>query len=149
MEDNASVAAESLHTRVGKSGAALPAVLTSLLCDLLMMTIRIQPCLKNYDLHTKLFLNVSSSIIFSLSCQQCHDDVGVHISTSLLLPKAGSDNIRVNAQKSENLFHRYPKSNPQADRLVSLCREWVDLGSRRLLDACELLVLSRIKYIVK
>jgi hypothetical protein len=145
MEGNASIALECLHTWGGKSGAALPSLQTCLFCDLLTKTNRIQPFVEDYDLHTELLLHASSSIISSFA-SQFHHHIGIHISTRLLLPYADPDNNRVNAQLSEHLSHHYPKSDDDADSLISLCRPLIDLGSRRLLDACELFTSCRAQY---
>ena len=145
MEENSAIVVESLHVFGGKSGTALPATQTALLCDLLMRTNQLQPFLLDYDLHTELFLNASSSIISSFAAQH-HHDIGIRLATIMLLPFAGPDNVRANAQLSEILVRHYPKSDAEAESLLTLCHPLVSKGSLRLLDACESLTLCRAQY---
>jgi hypothetical protein len=145
MEGNSAIVLESLHAYGGKSGAALPATQTALLCDLLMKTNQLLPSMQDLDLHTELFLNASTSILSSFASQH-HYDLGIRLATQLLLPYAGPNNIRINARLSDILSHHYPKSDSETDGLISLCRRWAIQGSRRILDACESLTLCRAQY---
>ncbi|KAL9180304.1 hypothetical protein ACHAXT_008274 [Thalassiosira profunda] len=141
----------------GASGAALPATMTSLLCDLLVDAgcINPQKDASDVNIQTELLLLAAESILSSFSVQE-QSDVGVRTAVRLLLPhappKRGAEEggavvyePRVAAMIAEALSHRLPASDAEARDLLQLCEETVRLGSVHIADACESLAFGRAR----
>mmetsp|Transcript_2880 Transcript_2880/g.6273 ORF Transcript_2880/g.6273 Transcript_2880/m.6273 type:complete len:874 (-) Transcript_2880:77-2698(-) len=147
----------------GSSGAALPATMTSLLCNLLVDTGCITPQKDEVNIQTELLLLAADSILSSFSVQE-QSDVGVRTTVRLLLPHAPAkkkravplgatddenvdDDIiyepRIAATIAEALAHRKPATDAEARDLLDLCEECIRLGSVPISDACESLAFCR------
>jgi len=151
----------------GSSGAALPATMTSLLCNLLVDTGCISPqkdaSSSPVNIQTELLLLAAESILSSFSVQE-QSDVGVRTTVRLLLPHAppkkraasrgaAADNTetkddiiyepRIAAMIAEAVSHRLPTTDAEARDLLQLCEETIQLGSVLIADACESLAFSR------
>jgi len=138
----------------GSSGAALPATMTSLLCNLLVDAgcIISQQDSSQPDIQTELLLLASEAIVSSFSVQeQC--DVGVRTMVRLLLPHAppkrssSSEEVvyeaRISAMIGEVLSRRSPSSDAEARDLFNLCEHAIQIGSITIADACESLAFNR------
>ncbi|KAL7541333.1 hypothetical protein ACHAXR_010822 [Thalassiosira sp. AJA248-18] len=151
----------------GSSGAALPATMTSLLCNLLVDAGCISPQKDSskVNIQTELLILAAESILSSFSVQE-QSDVGVRTAVRLLLPHAppkrapqtahdaesstAKDNIiyepRIAAMISEALSHRLPAMDAEARDLIQLCEGAIQLGSVIIADACESVAFSRASY---
>jgi len=138
----------------GSSGAALPATMTSLLCNLLVDAgcIISQQDSSQPDIQTELLLLASEAIVSSFSVQeQC--DVGVRTMVRLLLPHAPPKRSsssgefvyepRISAMIGEVLSRRSPSSDVEARDLLNLCEHTIQIGSITIADACESLAFNR------
>jgi len=138
----------------GSSGAALPATMTSLLCNLLVDAgcIASQQDSSQLDIQTELLLLAAEAIVSSFSVQeQC--DVGVRTMVRLLLPHAppkrsfSSGEVvyepRISAMIGEVLSRRSPSSDAEARDLLNLCEHAIQIGSITIADACESLAFNR------
>lgn len=138
----------------GSSGAALPATMTSLLCNLLVDAgcIISQQDSSQPDIQTELLLLASEAIVSSFSVQeQC--DVGVRTMVRLLLPHAppkrssSSGEVvyepRISSMIGEVLSRRSPSSDAEARDLLNLCEHAIQIGSITIADACESLAFNR------
>jgi len=85
MRGNTGVVVEALHGLGGGSGAALPATMLALLCNIFTNLNKINPSNLSYDLPTELLLSASSAILSSFTARN-HTDTGVSLSTRLLKP---------------------------------------------------------------
>lgn len=147
----------------GASGAALPATMTSLLCDLLVDAGRISPRSDEFkvDIQTELLLLAAESVLSSFSVRGQHA-VGTRTAVRLLLPHApprrgappsaagdpcAEDDIiyepRVAAAIAEAISRRAPATDAEARDLMELCEGAVRLGSVPIADACESLAYGR------
>jgi len=145
MRGDAGSAVISLQSYGGSSGAALPATMASLLCDLLTSAGRIQPSMLTYDLQTNLQLSASASILSSFASQSQHS-VGVRLSTRLLLPHATPANVRVTSTLAETLGRHWPRTDAEASGLLSLCEDLTLRGSVRVADACDSICWCRYQH---
>lgn len=97
------------------------------------------------DVHTELLVSASSSILSSFSMRNdC--DIGVNLSIRLLLPHITPENTRLCAHAASILERHYPQSDSGAHTLLQMCEDFVKRGSRRMLDACDSIALSRYQY---
>ena len=117
----------------------------SLLCNLLTSAGSIQSSKLTYDLQTYLLLEASSSILSSFAAQSQHD-VGVRLSTRLILPYATPDNVRVTATLAETLGRHAPRSDAETRDLLTLCEDLIVRGSVRVADACDSLCFCRYQH---
>jgi hypothetical protein len=117
----------------------------SLLCNLLTCAGSIQSSKLTYDLQTFLLLEASSSILSSFAAQSQHD-VGVRLSTRLILPYATPDNVRVTATLAETLGRHAPRSDAETRDLLTLCEDLIVRGSVRVADACDSLCFCRYQH---
>jgi len=151
----------------GSSGAALPATMTSLLCNLLVDAGCISPqndSSTKLNIQTELLLLAAESILSSFSVQE-QSDVGVRTTVRFLLPHAppkraprtaaNTDSItevdiiyepRIAAMIAEALSHRLPTTDAEARDLLQLCEGPIQLGSVIIADACESLAFSRASH---
>uniref|UniRef100_A0A7S2XQJ6 Nuclear pore complex protein Nup85 n=1 Tax=Attheya septentrionalis TaxID=420275 RepID=A0A7S2XQJ6_9STRA len=144
MRGNAGSAVMALHKFGGGSGAALPATMVALLCNLLNDADLI-PSDKKLDIRVELLIFASQSILSSLS--STHADVGAQLATQLLIPHATPrGNARITATLAEHLEHHYPCSDVEAFTLLQLCEDLVRKGSRVVLDACLSLCMARHEH---
>ena len=143
----------------GASGAALPATMTSLLCNLLVDAGCIYPqqgaSVNNTNIQTELLLLAAEAIVSSFSVQeQCN--VGVRTAIRLLLPNAlptrcpKEGNIiyepRFAAMIAELMSHRLPDSDAEARDLLQICENGIRMGSLDISYACESLAFSMATY---
>jgi len=148
MKGNAGRVVEVLHDLGGGSGAALPATMTALLTNLfteaeLVSNPDVNP--DSLNIQTELMLVASNAILSSLSESQ--QDVGVRLSTRLLLPYARPDgDVRVTATLAETLQRHAPQSDAETKQLLGLCRPLIERKSIRILDGCVGLCLARYRY---
>ena len=153
MNGNAGKVVEAMFTMCGgSSGAALPATLTSLLCNLLVDT----GCItsqqdESFNIQTDLLVLAAEAISSSFSVQG-QANVGVRTAVVLLLPyslpKRGADRDvvyepRIAHMIAQLLSHRLPATDAETRDLLQLCEEVVRLGSIPIADACESLAYSR------
>ena len=153
MNGNAGKVVEAMFTMCGgSSGAALPATLTSLLCNLLVDT----GCItsqqdESFNIQTDLLVLAAEAISSSFSVQG-QANVGVRTAVVLLLPhslpKRGADGDvvyepRIAHMIAQLLSHRLPATDAETRDLLQLCEEVVRLGSIPIADACESLAYSR------
>jgi hypothetical protein len=110
-----------LHSFGGGSGAALPATITSLLCDLLDEAEVLPESDDGLSLKTEFLINASTAIRSSLATEGAND-LATRLAVRLLLPhvKIGSD-LRIIANLVNTLEHYSPKSDADAKGLLSLC----------------------------
>ena len=146
MEGDAGCALETLCELGGSSGAALPATMTSLLCNLLTEAEQIpRPDPSSFSFQTELLLSASEALLSSLSSSE--PDLGARLSTGLLLPFAKpSGDARITATLGETLERHGPSTDAEARVLLDLCRVLVARKSRRVLDGCVKLILFRYQH---
>ncbi|CAJ1954443.1 unnamed protein product [Cylindrotheca closterium] len=149
MKGNAGRVIEVMHQLGGGSGAALPAVMTSLLCNLLHDAEILPEVSTSYSLKTELLLNAAFAIHSSLATEG-HSDVATRLTARFLVPhiKVRGD-IRIAATLVETLEHHYPKSDAEANALLALCRSLVERKNVRVLDGCVSICLARYRYYLK
>jgi hypothetical protein len=119
---------------------------TALLCSLLTDAEQIPPAdSSSFSILTELLLSASQAILSSLSSSE--PDVGVRLSTKLLLPyvKPNGD-VRITATLGETLVRHGPTTDAEARVLLDLCRDLVARKSRRVLDGCVSLILFRYHH---
>lgn len=146
MKGNAGRVVEVMHELGGGSGAALPAVMTSLLCNLLDDS-RIMPKLSTeYSIRTELLLSAAFAIRSSFAIEG-HPDVGTRLVVRLLLPhiKVDSD-LRITANMVDTLEHHFPQTDAEANSLLDMCRKLVERKNTRVLDGCVSIALARYRY---
>jgi len=165
MKGNAGRVVEALHDLGGGSGAALPATMTALLCNLLTEANQIQPSIssttESFNIQTELLLLASHSIPSSFSTQN-HSEVGVRLATRLLLPfafpptpsfsskKDDSSFLRITHQLATILDTHMPNNDADTKHLLKLVTPLiVKHGSKVMLDACENLIRCRFQYYMK
>jgi hypothetical protein len=140
----------------GSSGAALPATVTSLLCNLLIEAGCISTEEVNsssVDIQTELLILAAEAILSSFSVQE-QSNVGVRAAVRLLLPHAPPKRIdgkvvyepRISATIAEAISHRLPETDAEARDILRLCEEAIRLGSVRIADACESMAFSRASF---
>lgn len=140
----------------GSSGAALPATVTSLLCNLLIEAGCISAEETNsssVNIQTELLILAAEAILSSFSVQE-QSNVGVRAAVRLLLPHAPPKRIegkvvyepRISATIAEAISHRFPDTDAEARDLLHLCEEAIRLGSVRIADACESMAFSRASF---
>eukprot|EP00986_Skeletonema_menzelii_P009789 scaffold4559_cov145-Skeletonema_menzelii.AAC.3 len=141
----------------GSSGAALPATVTSLLCNLLIDAGCISSAeassSSSVNIQTELLILAAEAILSSFSVQE-QSNVGVRAAVRLLLPHAPPKRIegkvvyepRISATIAVAISHRLPDSDAEARDLLHLCEEAIRLGSVRIADACESLAFSRASF---
>uniref|UniRef100_A0A7R9ZU78 Nuclear pore complex protein Nup85 n=1 Tax=Pseudo-nitzschia arenysensis TaxID=697910 RepID=A0A7R9ZU78_9STRA len=140
MRGNAGEVLKALHGFGGGSGAALPAVMTSLLSQLLS-----DANLLNDPTDTELLIGASSSIRSSLAVEN-HHDLGTRLAVRLLLPHVEIDSdLRITASLVDTLEHHSPKSDAEANSILSLCRKLIERKNVRVLDGCNSICLSRYR----
>eukprot|EP00980_Cylindrotheca_fusiformis_P028614 scaffold22620_cov131-Cylindrotheca_fusiformis.AAC.9 len=146
MKGNGGRVIEALHQLGGGSGAALPAVMTSLLCNLLDEAQILPQASDKYDLKTELLLDAAFAIHSSLGMEG-HDDLGTRLTVRFLLPyiKVDSD-VRITATLVNTIEHHSPKTDAEANALLALCRSLVERKNVRILDACVSICLARYRY---
>ncbi|KAL7541441.1 hypothetical protein ACHAWF_006933, partial [Thalassiosira exigua] len=146
----------------GASGAALPAVMTSLLCNLLVDAGRISPHndSSGVNVQTELLLLAAESVLSSFGVQE-RPEIGVGTAVRLLLPHApprraqgaaesgaGEESgivyePRISAMIAEVLSRRLPATDAEASYLLGLCEDAIRLGSVPIADACASLAFGR------
>jgi len=150
----------------GASGAALPATVTSLLCNLLADAGCIsfeKDSSSSFNTQTELLLIAAESILSSFAVQE-ESNIGVRSVVRLLLPHAPPKRIkpdasndddgessqdeifyepRISSMISEAISHHLPRSDAEARDLLKLCEEAIRLGSVRIADTCESIAFSR------
>eukprot|EP00526_Cylindrotheca_closterium_P029351 CAMPEP_0113658994 /NCGR_PEP_ID=MMETSP0017_2-20120614/32080_1 /TAXON_ID=2856 /ORGANISM="Cylindrotheca closterium" /LENGTH=701 /DNA_ID=CAMNT_0000573433 /DNA_START=1 /DNA_END=2102 /DNA_ORIENTATION=+ /assembly_acc=CAM_ASM_000147 len=149
MKGNAGRVIEVMHQLGGGSGAALPAVMTSLLCNLLDDAEILPEVSTSYSLKTELLLNAAFAIHSSLATEG-HNDVATRLTARFLVPhiKVKGD-IRITAALVDTLEHHYPKSDAEANALLGLCRSLVERKNVRVLDGCVSICLARYRHYLK
>jgi len=145
MRGNTGSVVRALHGLGGGSGAALPATMLALLCNIFAEISIIEAPSLSYDLPTEFLLSASSAILSSFTTQN-HADTGVSLSTRLLQPYIKPKNVRICAHVAESLERHRPKSDAEAMILLKMCRDTLCRGSRRIMDACDSLSFSRHIY---
>jgi len=145
MEGNAGRVVETLYRLGGRSGAALPATMTALLCKLLATADPVSFESTEIELETDLLLFAADAIVSSQS--QARADVGTRLAIALLLPHASpKGNLRVTAALAEILSHHKPETDADATLLLDLVRPLVAKKSIQVLDGCTNVVLSRYQH---
>lgn len=157
MSGNAGQVVETMFSLCGgSSGAALPATVTSLLCNLLIdaecISSEKNPS-SSVNIQIELLLLAAEGILSSFSVQE-QSNVGVRAAVRLLLPHAAPKRIagkiayepRISATIAEAISHRLPGTDAETRDLLHLCEEAVRLGSVRIADACESLAFSRASF---
>lgn len=140
----------------GSSGAALPATVTSLLCNLLIDAGCIsseEASSSSVNIQTELLILAAEAILSSFSVQE-QSNVGVRAAVRLLLPHAPPKRVegevvyepRISATIAEAISHRLPDTDAEARDLLHLCEEAIRLGSVRIADACESIAFSRASF---
>eukprot|EP00536_Pseudo-nitzschia_multiseries_P000145 jgi/Psemu1/62505/estExt_Genemark1.C_30027 len=143
MKGNAGEAVRALHGFGGGSGAALPAVMTSLLSQLLGDANVLQNPSESFDFNTEMLIGASSAIRSSLSTEGYYD-LGTRLAVRLLLPHIEIDSdLRITATLVDTLEHHSPKTDSEANMLLSLCRNLVERKNVRVLDGCASICLAR------
>ena len=101
------------------------------------------------DLRAEFLLLASSSVLSSFALRG-QDDVGVRLSTRLLLPLAlsggdgaGSGGDRAAATVADVLGRHRPRSDAEARDLLNLARPLIEGGSRLVAESADLLALCR------
>jgi len=149
MKGNVGQVIHVMHQLGGGSGAALPAVTTSLLSQLLGYAKVLTYPSDNYNLETELLIEASSAIRSSLATVGCHD-LGTRITVRLLLPSIAIDSdLRITATLVDTLEHHSPKSDAGARNLLSLCHKLVLRKNVRILDGCSSICIARYLHYVK
>lgn len=146
MMGNAGRVVEVLHELGGGSGAALPAVMTSLLCNLLDDA-QILPSLSTeYSIQTELLLNAAFAIRSSFATEN-QSDIGTRLVVRLLLPHIGVDaDVRITATLVDALEHHFPATDAEANSLLELCQKLVQRKNIRVLDGCVSIALARYRH---
>ncbi len=140
----------------GSSGAALPATVTSLFCNLLIDAGCIsseEASSSSANIQTELLILAAEAILSSFSVQE-QSGVGVRAAVRLLLPHAPPKRVegevvyepRISATIAEAISHRLPDSDAEARDFLHLCEEAIRLGSVRIADACESMAFSRASF---
>jgi len=143
MKGNAGEAVRALHGFGGGSGAALPAVMTSLLSQLLGDANVLQNPSETFDFNTEMLIGASSAIRSSLATEGYYD-LGTRLAVRLLLPHIEIDSdLRITATLVDTLEHHSPKTDSEANLLLSLCRNLVERKNIRVLDGCASICLAR------
>lgn len=143
MRGNAGEVVKALYEFGGGSGAALPAVVTALLSHLLGDANLLKNPSETYDLDTELLTRASSAIQSSLASEGYHD-LGTRLAVRLLLPHIEIDSdLRITATLAELLEHHSPKSDSEANGILSLCRKLIERKNVRILDGCSSICLAR------
>ena len=82
--------------------------------------------LLNDPTDTELLIGASSSIRSSLAVEN-HHDLGTRLAVRLLLPHVEIDSaLRITASLVDTLEHHSPKSDAEANSILSLCRKLID-----------------------
>jgi hypothetical protein len=142
MRGHAAIAIEALMDLGGRSGAALPEIMVAFLCSLLIAQNKIDDASLSYDIESELLLSASTSLLSSFATQN-RSDVGIRLSTELLLPHALPAKPRIWAHMAEVLERHSPGTDAEARHLLSCCDTLVTKGCSRIKDACESICLSR------
>lgn len=146
MMGNAGRVVEVLHELGGGSGAALPSVMTSLLCNLLDDA-QILPALSTeYSIQTELLLNAAFAIRSSFATEN-QSDIGTRLVVRLLLPHIVVDgDVRITATMVDALEHHFPATDAEANSLLELCHKLVERKNIRVLDGCVSIALARYRH---
>mmetsp|Transcript_15178 Transcript_15178/g.35174 ORF Transcript_15178/g.35174 Transcript_15178/m.35174 type:complete len:892 (+) Transcript_15178:74-2749(+) len=149
MRNNYGEFVNALQKFGGNSGAALPAVVTSLLTHLLKDA-NYSLDVTGYNMATELLLEASSATRTSLATEG-YFDLGTRLAVRLLLPHIEIDSdTRITATLVNALDHHSPKSDGEAKSLLALCRNLIERKNIRVLDGCVSICLARyIHYIGK
>ncbi|KAL3895892.1 MAG: hypothetical protein SGARI_007315, partial [Bacillariaceae sp.] len=142
MNGNAGEVIKLAHELGGGSGAALPAVMTSLLCQLFSDAGAIDES-DSKELTAVHTIHASSAIVSSLAVEGA-SDLGARLAVKLLVPliQIGSD-IQYTAALVSTLEHHAPHSDSEAKRLLSLCRKLIERKNVRVMDGCVSICLAR------
>ena len=99
----------------------------------------------SFSIQTELLLSASEAILSSLSSSE--PDLGVRLSTKLLLPyvKPNGD-VRITATLGETLTRYGPSADSEAKVLLGLCHDLVGRKSRRVLDGCISMIMYRYQH---
>jgi len=102
-----------------------------------------------YNLDTELLIGAASSIRSSLATEGYHD-LGTRLAARLLLPHIEVDSdLRITASLVDTLEHHSPKSDAEANNLLSLCRKLIERKNVRVLDGCVSICLARHLYYIR
>ena len=142
MKGHAATAIEALMNLGGGSGAALPEIMVAFLCSLLIAQNKIDDESLSYDIESELLLSASTSILSSFAMQN-RNDVGIRLSTELLLPHALPVKRRIWAHMAQVLERHLPGSDAEARHLISCCDNLVAKGCTRIKDASESICFGR------
>jgi len=149
MKGNAGEAVRAMHGFGGGSGAALPAVMTSLLSQLLGDANVLQNYSETFNFNTELLIGASSAIRSSLATEGYYD-LGTRLAVRLLLPHIEIDSeLRITATFVDALEHHSPKTDAEANILLSLCRNLVERKNVRVLDGCTSICLARHLFYIR
>lgn len=161
MRGDAGKVLEMMHTLGGGSGAALPATMTALLCDLLVGVGQLpSEATANplVDLPTEFFISAAHAIQSSFAVQRLND-VGVRLAVRLLLPRVLPSRHRRNVETdrshrivcaatvSDLLSRHVPKTDAEARSLIALCAPILKgCQSIRIAEACDEIALCRYRH---
>ncbi|KAL3903704.1 MAG: hypothetical protein SGILL_010346, partial [Bacillariaceae sp.] len=143
MNGNAGSVISLAYKLGGSSGAALPATVTSLLCQLFSDAGILGDPSESDPQTIATTMHATSAITSSLAVEGARD-LGARLVARLLLPliKIGSD-IQYTAALVETLEHHSPSSDSDAKSLLALCRKLVERKNVRVLDGCDAICMAR------
>ncbi|CAB9505580.1 expressed unknown protein [Seminavis robusta] len=140
MQGSSGRVMESLFAFGGASGAALPATVTSLLCNLYLDAGLQLPKPLQMDLLKTAAFAITSSLAGP------NADIGTRMVVRLLLPFATpKGDVSIVATMAAILERHTPGNDVEARNLISLCQKLVDKKSERIVDGCVGLVLFRYR----
>mmetsp|Transcript_14323 Transcript_14323/g.22074 ORF Transcript_14323/g.22074 Transcript_14323/m.22074 type:complete len:742 (-) Transcript_14323:124-2349(-) len=142
LEGNYGRIVQVLYELGGGSGAALPATVTSLLCNLLLDAKCLPPNSEN--IQTDLLLDAADAILSSTTSS----GLGMRLATLLLVPHCSSKrDIRITATLAEALERFSPETDADAKLILDLVEPLVkEKKSRRILDGCVSMIVSRFRH---
>ncbi|GAX10629.1 hypothetical protein FisN_14Lh136 [Fistulifera solaris] len=138
MEGNAGEALHLLYVYGAGTGAALPAVLLALLCNV-FVDASILEGESVVERRIDFLCDAADAIRSSLARTE-HGDLGVQLSVRLLLPFSEEERIRT--WVADILEHYAPTTERYARAMVSLVRPLIERKSLQILDATATMLLS-------
>mmetsp|Transcript_4616 Transcript_4616/g.7689 ORF Transcript_4616/g.7689 Transcript_4616/m.7689 type:complete len:784 (+) Transcript_4616:80-2431(+) len=137
---------EILFRLGGGSGAALPATMTSLMCNQLMADKLLPESAR--ELQTQLLCSAADALLSSHAAT--NPDVGMRLAALLLVPHCSASTghgLRITATLANAMEHHAPQQDAAAHALLELVRPLVETKkSRRILDGCVSVVVARYRH---
>eukprot|EP00934_Nitzschia_sp_Nitz4_P009432 Nitzschia sp. Nitz4//scaffold20_size174350//130111//132670//NITZ4_002119-RA/size174350-snap-gene-0.250-mRNA-1//-1//CDS//3329541860//9422//frame0 len=147
MKGNGGSVIDSLHQIGGGSGAALPALMTFLLYDLMEEAkIILSPAEVAFNIKTELLLAAALAVRSSMAMEG-NNDLGTRLCVRLLIPYITLDSdMEITATLVDTLEHHYPQTDAEAKTLLELCRGLVLRKNRRVAEGCVSVAMARYRH---